>query len=185
MATIIHEIMTAHERRPALTIAIASILVLIFILQSSLITINDFSFYGAEALAKPWSLITSSFLHADFYHLFFNLIALFWFGCLLELATKVDRKRILFVFILAAFTGGVTTFLVGGRGIGASDAIFGLAGILVVIGFEFLPAVVPIIVLNFVVNLAEIPVLIIHMSGFLTGVLLSIYFKKRGVKGFI
>ncbi len=52
-------------------------------------------------VSKPWTMLTYMFLQIDFWHLFFNMIWLYWFGKIfLEF---MDGKRLLTVY----FTGGV------------------------------------------------------------------------------
>lgn len=55
-------------------------------------------------LAKPWSIISYGFLHADFLHIIFNLIALYFIGNLfLEYFTQ---KQLLTFYLIGTFFGG-------------------------------------------------------------------------------
>lgn len=94
-----------------------------------------------------WTLLTSMFMHANFAHLFFNMISLFFVGTLLE---KIIGKKRFFLFymisglfaglffaLLSGFFGtGIGANIFGDRmssGVGASGAIFGIIGILAVL----------------------------------------------------
>ncbi|MCC4212315.1 rhomboid family intramembrane serine protease [Leeuwenhoekiella parthenopeia] len=53
---------------------------------------------------QPWSLLTYAFLHGGFFHIFWNMIILYWFGqIVLNLFTE---KRFLTVYLLGALAGG-------------------------------------------------------------------------------
>ncbi len=41
-------------------------------------------FYPGSPLFKPWQLVTHMFMHGSFWHLLFNMYALWMFGCSLE-----------------------------------------------------------------------------------------------------
>jgi membrane associated rhomboid family serine protease len=80
-----------------------------------------------------WRLLTAGFLHASFFHLFFNMFALWILGQLLEPAIgSVRFGLIYFVSILAGSFGALLaspeTFTVG-----ASGGIFGLMGAAVIV----------------------------------------------------
>jgi len=52
-----------------------------------------------------WSVVTYSFLHFDFWHIFWNMLVLYWFGeGVLNLFTE---KRFLTIYLLGAICGGV------------------------------------------------------------------------------
>lgn len=58
-----------------------------------------------QLILQPWSLITYSFLHAGFMHIFWNMLILYWFGqIVLNLFTE---RRFLTVYLLGALAGGV------------------------------------------------------------------------------
>lgn len=83
---------------------------------------------------KYWVLITSVFLHADPEHLILNMLALFFFGKVVE--QGLGRKKFLLIFFVSAIVGNLvflTTSFLGLSSletsvIGASAAIFGLMG---------------------------------------------------------
>ncbi|MBQ0735619.1 rhomboid family intramembrane serine protease [Aquimarina celericrescens] len=52
-----------------------------------------------------WSVLTYSFLHFDFWHIFWNMLVLYWFGpYVLNLFTE---KRFLTIYLLGAICGGL------------------------------------------------------------------------------
>lgn len=58
-----------------------------------------------DLIVQPWSLITYSFLHFGFWHLFWNMIVLFWFGPFI--LNLFDAKRFLTIYLLGAIFGGL------------------------------------------------------------------------------
>lgn len=88
----------------------------------------------ATAIARPWTLLTSIFLHAGFTHLLVNGIALFFFGPMLEM--RIGRKRFLHIFLGAGVLASAAQLLVIPSDIvvlGASGAILGALGTLTVL----------------------------------------------------
>lgn len=60
--------------------------------------------YG-ELFYKPWTLVTYGFLHGGFFHLLFNMIALFFIG---ELFIQYfTQKQLLNFYLLGTFFGGL------------------------------------------------------------------------------
>ncbi|TYP72850.1 rhomboid family protein [Aquimarina intermedia] len=58
-----------------------------------------------ELVIQPWSLLTYSFLHFDFWHIFWNMLVLYWFGKIV--LNLFDEKRFLTIYLLGAISGGV------------------------------------------------------------------------------
>ena len=58
-----------------------------------------------ELLTKPWSIITYGFLHADFIHLIFNMITLYFIGNLF--IQYFTQKQALSFYILGTVFGGI------------------------------------------------------------------------------
>jgi rhomboid protease GluP len=73
-----------------------------------------------------WRLISGGFMHANAEHLIGNLILLFILGMACEHA--FGRGPFLFLYVLACVTGSLMTMSTSTPTVGASGAIFGLAG---------------------------------------------------------
>ena len=81
--------------------------------------------------AQAWRLVTYMFVHADFSHILFNMLTLYWFGGPLEQVW--GRRKFLFYYFLTGVGAGVVSvpfyFLTGSPDavvLGASGALFGL-----------------------------------------------------------
>jgi membrane associated rhomboid family serine protease len=64
----------------------------------------------AYLLWKPWSLIVYAFLHADFFHIFFNMLMLYFAGRLFT--TFFTQKQLFGLYILSAIFAGLM-FIIG------------------------------------------------------------------------
>lgn len=58
----------------------------------------------AVLLSQPWSAFTFMFMHADVWHIFYNMLWLYWFGDIYYLYMR-DRRAIA-VFIAGSLAGG-------------------------------------------------------------------------------
>lgn len=58
-----------------------------------------------QFVAQPWSLLTYMFMHADFLHILFNMLWLYWFGSLFLLFFSAKHLR--GVYILGGIIGGL------------------------------------------------------------------------------
>jgi membrane associated rhomboid family serine protease len=67
---------------------------------------SDFDFF----ITKPWTIISYGFLHADFLHILFNSIVLYYFGNLF--IQYFTQKQLLTFFLLGTLAGGFI-FLLG------------------------------------------------------------------------
>jgi len=59
---------------------------------------------AATLLKQPWSALTFMFMHADVWHIFYNMLWLYWFGEIYQLYMR-DR-RMLAIFVFGSLTGG-------------------------------------------------------------------------------
>lgn len=96
---------------------------------------------------RPWQLITSMFLHIEFWHFFINMFVLLFFGS--ELERRLGDKMYLKIFFLSGLAGNlgyivyaytVDTFI---PALGASAAIFGIMGCLAIIAPEIRVMIFP------------------------------------------
>lgn len=84
-----------------------------------------------------WELFSSIFTHEAPLHLAFNMLALWVLGPQLEMV--LGRVRFLAVYLLSGLAGSVAVYWLSseyGGTLGASGAVFGLMGALVVIGVK-------------------------------------------------
>lgn len=86
-------------------------------------------------LRQPWTPITYMFVHANFMHIFFNMLVLFFFGPRLEM--RLGGARFIRLYFLSGLAGALLSmaFLLGPPVpiIGASGAVYG-----VLMGFAIL-----------------------------------------------
>jgi len=74
---------------------------------------------------RPWTIVTYAFLHADLFHLLFNMIGLYFFGPRLEL--MLGSRRFLGLYFTSAVVAALASLLTPFAAIvGASGAIFGI-----------------------------------------------------------
>ncbi|WP_228387659.1 MULTISPECIES: rhomboid family intramembrane serine protease [unclassified Nocardioides] len=82
----------------------------------------------------PWQLLTGAFTHIELWHIGFNMLALYVLGPQLE--SLLGRWRFLALYLLSALGGSVAVMWLGaeyGAVLGASGAIYGLMGALLVV----------------------------------------------------
>ena len=118
------------------------ILLALFPSFTELVAIRPSFILSGERL---WTIITSMFIHAGFFHLFVNMFSLFFLGSLTE--RIIGRRRFFWFYVVAGIAGSLFfvfgafagqyvlrgNFLFGSLddyAVGASGAIFGLLGIL-------------------------------------------------------
>jgi membrane associated rhomboid family serine protease len=81
----------------------------------------------------PWQLLTSMFTHVEIWHIGFNMLVLWTLGPQLELA--VGRLRFLAIYLVSGLAGSAAVMWLSPEHqstLGASGAIFGLLGALLV-----------------------------------------------------
>ncbi|MFT4310295.1 MAG: rhomboid family intramembrane serine protease [Candidatus Woesearchaeota archaeon] len=114
------------------------ITVCIFILQLVVPPLTGmFALQSNQLLMQPYRIVTYMFLHASFFHILFNMYALYLFGSLLQ--QSIGAKRLITVYfatgIGAAILYMLPAVLTGQQvnAVGASGAVFGVIGALMVI----------------------------------------------------
>lgn len=129
--------------RPVVTLTLITASVLAFLAQQvpGLDVTRAFAFTPAFAAEQPWRFLTAAFLHApgSIWHIGFNMYALWLLGPYLE--ELFGRLRFSVLYLLSALGGSVGFVLIAGfvdgpyltSTVGASGAVFGLFGALVVV----------------------------------------------------
>ncbi len=112
-----------------LNLIIINVIVFIaqYVLDSTMHITYRFGLYSINSgLFQPYQLVTHMFLHGGFFHILFNMYALWLFGAVLERIW--GPKRFLIFYLICGLAAGVAEMLLvnGGPAIGASGAIMGL-----------------------------------------------------------
>ncbi|MCP2638344.1 rhomboid family intramembrane serine protease [Microbacterium sp. HD4P20] len=138
------------------------------------------NFFGAF---EPWRLFTGALVHSSFWHVGLNMLALWMIGRSLE--PLLGRWRFLTLYVLGALGGSVAVTLLSfdTQVVGASGAIFGLFGALLVIGRHLGGNIAGIaIVLGINLVIGFIPGFNIswqaHVGGLVTGLLVGLIFTR-------
>jgi hypothetical protein len=179
-------------------IKLSMLMILIFLAQSlfsdftNLFVLNQFSWI------QPWRFLTAIFLHGNIAHLILNLFALFLFGSILE--SQISSKRFLIVFFTTGILANIIAVNFYDSSLGASGAIFGILGALIILRPLMITWVSGIPLPMFVAGIvwAAIDLLgaygflvgnpinntgnIAHLSGMFFGILFGILYRKLIVR---
>lgn len=124
-----------------------------------------------------WQLLTSAFAHVEVWHIGFNMFALWMLGPLVE--RILGRTRFLAIYFIAALAGSGVAVLFSATysmTLGASGAVFGLMGAVLLIALKHKGDVKSILVwlgLNAVITVVNVGQISWqgHLGGFLGGLL--------------
>jgi len=87
--------------------------------------ITEWFAFRPDHLTRVWGVFTYMFVHAGFGHLFFNMLALFFFGPPLE--SRWGGREFFRYYLICGLGGVLLSFLLAPTGIvGASAAVYGL-----------------------------------------------------------
>lgn len=77
-------------------------------------------------LVRPWTILSYMFLHGGLGHLFFNMLALFFFGPRVEM--RLGSRHFLILYLVSGITGALLSLLFSPWAaiVGASGAVFGV-----------------------------------------------------------
>jgi membrane associated rhomboid family serine protease len=130
--------------RPVVTYAIIGITAFAYLLglipgvggdiQNALLFYAPLLYPEISGTFQPWRLVTAALVHSGIWHVGLNMLALWMIGRSLE--PLLGRARFIVLYLLSALGGSVAVALLsfGTPVVGASGAIFGLFGALLVIG---------------------------------------------------
>jgi membrane associated rhomboid family serine protease len=125
-----------------------------------------------------WQLVTSMFTHVELWHIGFNMLALWFLGPQLEMVT--GRLRFVALYLLSGLSASALVYWASpefSATLGASGAIFGLMGALLVVALKVhgdVRFVLGWIALNFVITFVWSGISWQgHLGGFLGGVLIA------------
>jgi membrane associated rhomboid family serine protease len=184
---------TRADSRPMVTYAIIGITTFAYLLtlipgagraiESALLFFAPALYPELSGTFQPWRLFTGSLVHSGIWHLGLNMLALWMIGRSLE--PLLGRARFLTLYLLSALGGSVAVTLLsfGTPVVGASGAIFGLFGALLVIGRHIganIASIAIILGINLVIGF--LPGANIswqaHLGGLVVGALVAFIFTR-------
>ncbi len=83
---------------------------------------------------QPWTIVSAMFAHANWSHILFNMLALYFYG--MYALALVGEARFFIVYFIGGLVGNALFLLIANplaSAVGASGAIFALGGLLVVL----------------------------------------------------
>ncbi len=141
-------------------------------------------------LETPWTVVTSLFIHASIWHIAGNMFTLYFFGSFLSSLT--GEARFLIVYFLGGIIGSLVYVLLAppySIAIGASGAVFAVAGALVVMRPKLrvyvfpIPAPLPLwaAVLGGFVIMSILPYVAwqAHLGGLVFGLIAGYFLRKQ------
>jgi len=200
----------ATDGRPVVTLAIIGICAVVYLLQRVSPSVTaDFAFVPAFGWTEPWRFLSAAFLHSPstYFHVLLNMFALWSLGQYLE--PMLGRARFAAVYLISGIGGQVAVTLLAashtviGRDIvvdqawltpvvGASGAIFGLFGALLILNRHLgrsSAAMYVVIAINAAFGFLYPNISWqAHLGGFVTGLACAgvvVAFRGRGKQGLV
>ena len=144
----------------------------------------------AGFLLRPWTILTCMFVHSGFWHIIANMLTLYFFGTYLY--RLIGQGRFLFVYFGGGILGSILFIILAPSfsiAVGASGAVFALAGALVVMRPKLpvlifpIPVPIPLwlAVIGGFLILSFLPYIAwqAHLGGLVLGLIAGSFFKKR------
>ena len=150
----------------------------------------DWALQGAAVSEGDWwRLVTAMFLHGSLLHLAFNMLALYWLGTIVEQALGTPRFLLVyFVSGLAGSAGALWFSSAFAVTVGASGAIFGLIGALLILEYlstgSLFGQAMALIVVNLALTFA-VPNISIggHLGGLVGGIAATFALMRYPARG--
>lgn len=152
--------------------------------------VNSYKLIQAEGYVGLYRLVTSMFLHADIFHIFFNMYALYVIGTQVE--RYYGKKKMLIIYFVSGIVGSLfsNVFMSSNSiSMGASGAIFGLFGALICFAYnyravlgDFLKgSLIPVLVINLCLGLFISGIDVFsHIGGLIAGILTTMLLGVNG-----
>jgi membrane associated rhomboid family serine protease len=151
--------------------------------------IYQFGLPGDGFLERPWTIVTSMFIHSGWGHIIANMLTLYFFGS--YLSRLIGDKKFLVVYFGGGILGGILFTLLASPfsvAVGASGAVYAVAGALAmlrpnlrVLLYFIVPMPLWVVVLVFFVIFSFLPFVAwqAHLGGLALGLVAGYFFRKR------
>ena len=160
------------EKKIVVTTALIFINVVVFfvtcVLSNMKLTTGALVSFGAlftplVKMGEIWRLVTTGFLHANIFHLLFNMYSLYLIGTQVE--NFIGKWKFLTLYLISLLSASLMSGVINSYtvSVGASGAIFGLLGALVYFGYQYRVylgsilknQIIPLIVLNLLLGFLQ------------------------------
>ncbi len=149
--------------------------------------VSNFGVTPAIWEQRPWTLLTSMFVHAGFFHFFMNMLMLYFFGRFV--LGLIGENRFLLVYFVGGLAGSLFFVLVGptfATAVGASGALYAVMGTLAVLRprikvlvFFMIPVDLWMVVVAGVMLVSQGVAWQAHVGGLALGLAAGFYFRKQ------
>lgn len=137
---------------------------------------------------QVWRLITCAFLHGGLIHIFFNMYALKILGP--EIEYVYGKIKYLVIYLLSAIAASIFSYIFGPQSVsvGASGAIFGLFGAMLIFGIKhrkqmgkaYMMNILQIIFVNVIIGISSSNIdNAAHFGGLIVGALIALLLGER------
>ena len=180
-------------KTPVITIALIVINCLIFIytffIGDMSWMFNTFSVNGERIIkyGEYYRIITGGFMHAEIFHLLFNMYSLFIIGSQIE--SFQGKGKFTVTYFFSMITGSMLSMILNrGNSVGASGAIFGLLGAMIIFGSYYRvylgqvvkSQIIPLVIVNLLIGFLSTGIdNFAHIGGLIGGILIT---NALGVK---
>ena len=137
---------------------------------------------------QVWRLITCAFLHGGLIHIFFNMYALKILGP--EIEYVYGKVKYLVIYLLSAIAASIFSYIFGPQSVsvGASGAIFGLFGAMLIFGIKhrkqmgkaYMMNILQVICVNVIIGISSSNIdNAAHFGGLIVGALIALLLGER------
>lgn len=137
---------------------------------------------------QVWRLITCAFLHGGLIHIFFNMYALKILGP--EIEYVYGKVKYLVIYLLSAIAASIFSYIFGPKSVsvGASGAIFGLFGAMLIFGIKhrkqmgkaYMMNILQVIFVNVIIGISSSNIdNAAHFGGLIVGALIALLLGER------
>ncbi len=110
---------------------LSGICIFVFLLQFLMPGFTEIFLLNDSSWREPWRFLTAIFLHGGVGHLIYNIFALALFGSILE--KIIGSNKFLAVFLISGILANVVSVNFYPSSLGASGAIFGIIGAMIIV----------------------------------------------------
>ena len=137
---------------------------------------------------QVWRLITCAFIHGGLIHIFFNMYALKILGP--EIEYVYGKIKYLVIYLLSAIAASIFSYIFGPQSVsvGASGAIFGLFGAMLIFGIKhrkqmgkaYMMNILQVIFVNVIIGISSSNIdNAAHFGGIIVGALIALLLGER------